>query len=283
MPETLLCTINDASQVGEARRAATAFARASGFDDADAEKAAIVTTELCSNLIKHANGGQLIVQQSSQPPMAIEILTLDKGAGIKNIGESLRDGFSTAGSAGQGLGAIQRLSSRFEIYSAPNCGTVIWCALTIKKQAVAVETTARFAVGAISLPHPKEVVCGDGWAFKEANGICQTLVVDGLGHGEQAAAASGAAIRIFKEQTGILPPVEMLARIHSGMRATRGAAVAVVNLETNEKTVRFAGVGNISGVVVGGEAQRQMVSHAGIVGYEARRMHEFVYPWSTLR
>lgn len=273
MTEAILFKIDDASQVGETRRATAKLARESGFSENDEEKAAIIATELASNLIKHAGGGQLIVQ--SNKPHSIEIFALDKGAGIKNIGESLRDGHSTAGSAGQGLGAAQRLASDFDIFSQPNRGTVARCEISAKADA----PHLNFTVGAISLPHPKETVCGDGWATKEARGVLQILVVDGLGHGREARRAAQAAIEIFNRESAVLPPVETLENIHQGIAATRGAAVAVVNLDAAQNAARFAGVGNISGVIVGDEQQRQMVSHAGIVGHKTNKIAEFVYEW----
>ena len=274
MSETLLFSITEPSQVGEARRAAMVFARDSGFGDADTEKAAIIVTELASNLVKHAGGGQIIVQ-ANNARTGIEILALDKGAGIKNIGESLRDGFSTAGSAGQGLGAVRRLATAFEIFSQPDQGTIVWCSLRSKIH----PENSKFAIGALSLPHPNETVCGDGWASRRFDGICQTLVVDGLGHGEQAALAAQTAIKLFEQQTRILPTVELLQLIHQVLRSTRGAAAAVATLDAAANKVRFAGIGNIAGVIVTDDKQRQMVSHNGTAGFEARKMHEFVYDW----
>ena len=49
---------------------------------------------------------------------------MDHGPGIANVGESLRDGHSTAGSPGTGLGALQRLTTEFEIYSQAGNGVV---------------------------------------------------------------------------------------------------------------------------------------------------------------
>ncbi len=49
----------------------------------------------------------------------IEIIALDKGPGIADVAASLRDGYSTAGTMGGGLGALSRLSDTFEIYTQP--------------------------------------------------------------------------------------------------------------------------------------------------------------------
>jgi hypothetical protein len=70
-----------------------------------------------------------------------------------------------------------------------------------------------------------------------------------------------------------------LRRIHDGLRATRGAAAAIADLDADRRMVTFAGVGNISGVIVTDEGTRTMVSHHGVLGHEAGRFHEFQYPW----
>lgn len=276
MPESLLFAITDASQIGEARRAAAQFAAEHHFDESGIERASIIATELASNIVKHVSaGGQVILQTNGAD--SFDILALDKGAGIRNIGESLRDGYSTAGSRGEGLGAIQRLANDFEILSAPNSGTVVWTRIAAKPDKA--KEKRSFKIGAVSIPHPRELVCGDGFAVKTTESFCQALVVDGLGHGVEAAKASRAAVEVFNKQSEILPPTEMLHLIHQALRPTRGAAVAVVNLDVSKNTVAFGGIGNISGVVIKEGGQQQMVSHAGIAGFEARKIAEFAYVW----
>jgi serine phosphatase RsbU (regulator of sigma subunit) len=104
------------------------------------------------------------------------------------------------------------------------------------------------------------------------------LVADGLGHGPLAADASQAAVRIFR-QNPRAGPVAILQAIHLGLRSTRGAAVAVADVDLDTRTIRYAGVGNIAGVVLTGEGSQSMVSHNGTVGHEARRFQEFLYPF----
>jgi len=118
MKEMNRLRVEESSRVGEARRLAAAIGRALGFDEALVGHASIVVTELATNLVKHAGGGELILRALQYDDISgIEILSLDKGPGIERIGESLRDGYSTSGSPGTGLGAVQRLSSLFDIYS----------------------------------------------------------------------------------------------------------------------------------------------------------------------
>jgi hypothetical protein len=54
----------------------------------------------------------------------------------------------------------------------------------------------------------------------------------------------------------------------------------VSRIEFREKQVRFAGLGNISGVVVAPAITHSMVSHYGTAGVEARHIRDFVYPWT---
>src|SRR5690606_26160681 len=98
------------------------------------------------------------------------------------IGASLRDGYSTAGSPGTGLGAIKRLSDEFDIYSAPGKGVALLARLRSRRpQSVTPPTPLE--IGAVCLPKPGEEVNGDAWAVEWRNGHCVILVVDGLGHG----------------------------------------------------------------------------------------------------
>ena len=61
-----------------------------------------------------------------QDPAELEILALDRGPGMANLEQCLRDGYSTGSVPGQGLGAIMRLSSASDFYSIPGQGTAFW-------------------------------------------------------------------------------------------------------------------------------------------------------------
>ncbi|MGH7278440.1 MAG: SpoIIE family protein phosphatase, partial [Candidatus Rokuibacteriota bacterium] len=74
-------------------------------------------------------------------------------------------------------------------------------------------------------------------------------------------------------------PAATLRTIHDALRSTRGAAVAVCEVDGDRRLVTFAGIGNISGAVVSDGRSRSLVSLNGIVGYQVRTMHEFTYPW----
>jgi hypothetical protein len=162
----------------------------------------------------------------------------------------------------------------FQIYSRPKHGTAI---LTrVGRQGSAEHESA--VIGGISIPLRGERVNGDGWSFTAENGTRTVMVVDGLGHGYPAHDAAVAACKAFNDAKGSCG--ERLRTIHEAIRSTRGAAVAVAELDPNEGKMRFAGVGNISATIIDATARRSAVSMHGIAGHEMREVREFSYPWS---
>lgn len=276
--ECLVLPVTESSQVGEARRIAAALAGTAGFDETERGKVALVATEAANNLVQHAAGGELVLRVLGRDQAdGLEILSLDKGPGMRNVAECLRDGFSTAGTPGTGLGAILRLSDLFDIYSLPGMGTALLSRLRAKAPAARPQTGTGLEIGAVCLPKPGETVCGDAWDADDRGGRSRILVADGLGHGPAAAEASGEAVRVFR-QNPAPGPAEILEAIHAALRGTRGAAAAAAEVDLTERTIRFAGIGNIAAAVVSPGETRSMVSHNGIVGHQMRKVQEFVYP-----
>ena len=113
--------IDDASQIGEARRAAVQVANLAHLDDTALGKLAIVVTELATNIIKHAKRGEILIG-NIRGARSVDVIALDSGPGMGSLERSMEDGFSSAGTAGQGLGAIARQSASLEIYTRPGGG-----------------------------------------------------------------------------------------------------------------------------------------------------------------
>ena len=275
----LVLPVTEISQVAEARRAGGGLADQLAFDEADIGTIALIVTEAATNLAKHATGGEILLYALQSGDVGgIQVLALDKGPGIANAAQALRDGYSTTGSPGTGLGAMQRLATLFDIHSVPGAGTVLLARLWSKP--LSNIRPPPLEVGALSLPKPGEVVCGDRWAVAWLPDRTLILVADGLGHGPGAAEAAMEAVQTFHERAA-LAPVAIVESIHVALRSTRGAALAVTEIAPSQEAIRFAGVGNISGVVLSSEGSRQMVSHNGTAGHSARRIQEFTYPWSS--
>jgi anti-sigma regulatory factor (Ser/Thr protein kinase) len=283
MAESVRVIVKEQSQTAEARRVARAWAGRAGMDTVLSEQVAIVATEVATNLIKHGGGGEVLLNTTSETDAetqpGLELLALDNGSGMPNLEQCLRDGFSTSGSPGQGLGAIRRLSSSCDIYSAAGRGT----ALLARWQAAARHATphpeTRLEIGAVNIAKPGQEVCGDSWGIERAPGICTIMVADGLGHGPEAKEASSTAIRMLHQNTGC-PLVELLDRVHLALRSTRGAAVAIARIDVHRGTVLFAGTGNIAAQISGGGTPaRHLVSTNGTAGVQIHKPREFTYPW----
>src|SRR5262249_55932828 len=67
---------------------------------------------------------------------------------------------------------------------------------------------------------------------------------------------------------------------HAALRATRGAALAISEIDQIKQQVRFCGVGNVAGIVLMATGNRGLASHNGVVGHEIRKIQEFTYPWT---
>ena len=164
--------VSEASQVGEARRAATRMARGVGFDEQARGEVAIVATELATNLARHARDGRLLLagaRPSGGP--TLEMLSVDAGPGMADVQRCLQDGYSTrhAGQrARRGAAAVERVRRPLD----RRAGTVVVSRLCRPATAPAAGVRRRFDVGAPSRPGAGEEVCGDTWRIAERDGDC---------------------------------------------------------------------------------------------------------------
>jgi anti-sigma regulatory factor (Ser/Thr protein kinase) len=270
--------VNDQSQVAEARREASAIASRQGFNEVDAGRVGLVATELGTNLVKHAHGGEILVgPMEADGGDGIQILALDRGRGMLNVRACLADGYSSAGTAGQGLGAVIRISTFVDIASWPGVGTAVLAIIESGKRR-AEHVVFRSACGAVSVAKSGEDVCGDAWAT-DHNGATTTLfVADGLGHGPGAAEAAVEAVRLFRRFNGHQVPT-LLDYVHGSMRSTRGAAISMARYEPNSEQVIFGGIGNVAGVLAFRNELRRMVAMPGTAGYNVRKIQSFQYPF----
>lgn len=265
--------MDDPSCVGEARRHVAALCRDLGFDELACGQAAILVNELGTNLCKHARQGQLWIAARQGEAAEIEILSVDYGPGIRDMALAMRDGFSTAGSPGTGLGAVQRLATDFDIHSEVDKGTVVLARLR-----PGTRHAGAFRWGVVALPAPGERVCGDSWGVAFDGSRAALVVADGLGHGEHAAEASLAAVDLFARQ----PFAEMkgaLEEAHVVLRMTRGAAVTRAQLDAEADALRVAGAGNVMIRVVSGVFNRSVLAQNGTVGVQMRRVEETNMQW----
>nr|WP_315220737.1 ATP-binding SpoIIE family protein phosphatase [uncultured Duganella sp.] len=267
------------SDIASARRCGQRLAQDAGFDDVRSGQVAIVISEAATNILKHAGEGRIaLLPVFSGETAGIEVLALDKGPGIANLGQALRDGVSSAGTAGTGLGAMRRLADEFDVYALPGKGAVFCMRLWPRTGAgAALPSPAPSLSGAACLPLAGETDSGDAWLVARQRHAIALMVVDGLGHGPEAAKAGRAAVDTVALQPG-MRPAEQIEVCHAALRPTRGAAQAIALLDLEARQLSFAGVGNIGACIIDGEERRQMMSHNGIVGHNIRKVQEFVLP-----
>jgi anti-sigma regulatory factor (Ser/Thr protein kinase) len=278
-PTHVQIPVTESSQPSAARFAARHAAEGAGFSAEESHRAGLVATELATNLLKHAQNGELLVRVVSPPPDGeIELLAIDRGPGIADLQRALVDGHSTSGSPGTGLGAVQRLSEDFDIHSTLGRGTVVLARLRSRRLRDAAR--GAFRIGAVSVPIAGEHFCGDTWSIQDRRDSLLALVADGLGHGPLAADAARAVSTVFVSQSS-WTPAGALGSAHAAVRHTRGAAAAVAEIRPREGVIRFAGVGNVAASIVTNGTIRHAVSHNGTLGHEARYFREYTYPWNA--
>ena len=266
--------VTDASSVGEVRRTALLAAQRLNFDETRSGELALLATEASRNTLIHGGGGQVIlVGIKTSNGQLVRVLAIDKGAGISNIADAMSDGYSTAGTPGGGLGAMKRIATRFEIFTGAT-GTIV---LTELRDSTSSE---ELEIAGMAVPYPGERICGDEWFSFQGPDRALVLLADGLGHGFGAAEAAREAVAEFRLRAN-LTPGEILGYVHDALRKTRGAVAAIAEIRPRENSLIYAGVGNISAVVLSGGTSRSLVSHNGTLGMTAPKIQEFRSDWPS--
>ncbi|MFO1019686.1 MAG: ATP-binding SpoIIE family protein phosphatase [Planctomycetales bacterium] len=269
--------VTESSQIGEVRRHASRIAAEAGLSQADCNNTAIVAMELATNLSRYATGGEVLLRTfGKNGGSGVEILALDRGPGIADVAKCLADGYSTGGTPGAGLGAIRRLSTEFDIFSMQPGGTVVLSRIQANKGRDVVPTG--FSWGAINRPAPHEQQCGDTWRIAERPDELAVMVADGLGHGPLAALAADSAAAAF-EQHSFQALTQLFTLVDQRTRGSRGAAVAVAQIQRSTGNLKYAGVGNIAASLKSqqGTSSKGLISHSGTVGVEMRKVQQFDY------
>lgn len=242
-----------------------ALAANAGFSEKRTGEIDIVVAEMTSNLLKHGGGGEILVGVvGTANELAIEIISIDNGPGIQDLARMIEDGYSTANTLGNGLGAMKRLSDVFQIYSLRDWGTIVLSRIYktelpgfIKKNPVDVKY--------LVVAKPGETVSGDGASYVLRNNCLKLFLGDGLGHGADAHAAVRKAIEYFETCTED-SPIDILRNLHLEVKKTRGLVGTAATFYFNEKKWRICGIGNISTKIYTVTGTKNSLSYNGIIG-----------------
>ncbi len=226
----------------------------------------IIVAELVSNLVKYGNDGELLIRPIQDTHQTgIELISVDSGPGMADPSQMLKDGVSTGGSLGLGLGAVQRLSDEFQLYSQPSTGTVVLA--RIYQRSSPQKLTSQLAdVRWICVPKAGEDVCGDACYHQLTTSSLTLFLGDGLGHGVAAEIAVSQAITQLSQSRETIPE-KLLALVHKGTTGTRGlvGTCAVFDFPTRKWLV--CGVGNITTKLSTSRGVKGYVPQNGILGY----------------
>jgi anti-sigma regulatory factor (Ser/Thr protein kinase) len=241
------------------------FAITAGFNEKRIAELDIVVAELTSNLHKYAQAGELLVGHFKNTDNEyVELISIDNGPGITDLSRVMADGFSTTNTMGHGLGSIKRLSDQFDAFSSKGWGTILLS--RIYKTPPDLKRKKDYSVAAIVVSKPGETTSGDGYYVKVTEQYIKVLLADGLGHGPEANFAVNEGVKAFK----LCPdhsPVEILRFMHSHVRKTRGMVATVAVFDLKKRDMRIAGVGNISGKLLGNVLDKNQLAYNGIVGH----------------
>jgi len=258
--------VSQAGHVGTAQQAGRTMARALGFGVRECEEVAVVVTELASNLLKHAGRGRLTLIPTRESERAgIQIESVDRGPGISDVEQAIADGYSTAGSLGCGLGAVNRLiiSSR----GVGEKGTRIVC----QRWNLLKNTTLKpcpLDMGAATRPHPGQEKNGDTFVLERWGENALVGVIDGVGHGQLAFQAAREA-QLFVEAHYDRPLDTLFCGVDRACRGTQGVVMALARFDWGSESLIFASVGNIEARVFACPQKMNFLVRRGLIGLNA--------------
>ncbi|MBC8342730.1 MAG: ATP-binding protein [Bacteroidetes bacterium] len=276
--------LNGLDQIDGIRMAARAMAEDHSFNEVKTEEVALVVTELATNMIKFAGKGEIMINKFEiNGRKGLDVFGQDHGPGIENLEITLRDGYSSVGSLGVGIGGIKRLSDEFDCFSlmaqhSPRQVDGFTVFFSRKWAQNKDYLNNHFELGYISRPFPGEIMNGDHLFIHETASGLIAAVVDGIGHGKEAAFAAQTAVEYMAVNTSDSID-EILVGLHQSLMHTRGAVVSVAKFEMDKKQFTYGGIGNIYARVENSPHPVHPVSLNGTLGSRIGKIRSFEYPW----
>lgn len=231
-----------------ARREAKALAARIGLPERDSVSVLTAISELARNIVEHAGAGEIVVSAiHADAGSGLQIEARDRGPGMADVELALRERYSSKDGLGMGLPGTRRLMDAFEVESAPGKGTKVTATKWNSSPGRKALTPTLLEWGVASRPFPGESESGDLAVVVPSVERVLVAVVDGLGHGRDAAASARLAVGIVEQAKGDL--VSVALECHERMRRSRGAAMSLASFERDGKMTWLA-VGNVQGRLV---------------------------------
>ncbi len=268
LPPPQTVEVRHDSSVGEARRAARNMAAKLDFAPPACEEVALAVTELATNLIKHARGGTLTLAPLREGErIGLEIQAHDTGPGMADVEQALGDRYSTAGTRGAGLGAVNRLMDELNITSRPRSGTHVVCRKWRRQYRPRLKPCP-LAFGVATRPQSFGQLNGDAFVVCQWDETSLVGIIDGLGHGQFAHRAAQTA-RQYVESHFDLPLEQIFRGTGRACRATRGVVMALARFDWGQGRLHFASIGNILVRVFPRLEPFHFVIRRGVIGLNA--------------
>ncbi|MCK4706260.1 MAG: ATP-binding protein [Gammaproteobacteria bacterium] len=254
-----------------------AVGRRKGFREVVLEKIELVCNEIVTNQIKHAGGSGMIQiwdNESHEQP-TLDIFALDYGAGIKDLEYAKRDGVTTTGTMGRGLGAIERLSSESAIYTQQAedykeevwHGTAVWSRFTDSKQ----KCSLKLQHGIYSRALRDNFYNGDDVQLKINSSSVRWAHMDGLGHGEEAAKAIYPALNILDSDEDDLALT--MAELGEALQPGRGAVAMLGKFDIDNECISIAGIGDMAARIICNGELINVAMASGVAGHDHRSIN----------
>ena len=244
---------------------------------------ATVVSELGTNILKYAGKGIIqVLRTVDHGHDAIQVSAVDRGKGIDDVEKAMTDHFSTSGTLGMGLPAVNRMMTNMAIETIAGEGTRIvankWLDGEVSKANHRILggrsadseklDLEHFDVGQSIRPIVGERVSGDISVLVNHPGGLLVGLIDVSGHGSEAHALA-CQMQHTVQQHGGAGLGQILERVHQEHRGSRGAAIGLALLDQNRHKLHFSGVGNINIWLLGRQRWRG-VSRDGIIGQRMR-------------
>jgi phosphoserine phosphatase RsbX len=138
--------------------------------------------------------------------------------------------------------------------------------------------------GVAALTLAGQTACGDRHLVKPFPNGALVAVVDGLGHGPEAAAVAALAVRTLESHAGE-SVISLVRRCHDRLRGTRGAVISLVSYSARDSTIMWLGVGNVEGVLLRrrdstSQGRESLLLRGGVLGTELPALGAAVTPVS---
>jgi anti-sigma regulatory factor (Ser/Thr protein kinase) len=256
---TLLPTL-DAASVSLARIKVREEGARLGLGDETIGALAIVVSELANNQLAHGARGQVGVLAIERGGVAgLEIVAADEGRGFADPARAFEGAARVTTSLGAGLAGVRSLSDEIDIDIRLGEGT------SIRARKFGAQVPHRREVAILARPCRGERVSGDQAGFERTEKGLLLFVADGLGHGPEAREAADRALRSVRQSENLVS-AELLRATDGALARSRGAVMAVAQLDEADAAIDFASVGNVATQAVRFRQTRKFSGSSFVLG-----------------